>query len=62
MVSEAKRNRVVAAPLKVARNEWDSAENAFHRADIECWKPLGGRPLVNHGDTAAITIPLHGTV
>ncbi len=31
--------------------------NVFHGADIECWK-LGGRLLVNHGNTA----PLHETV
>ena len=57
MLSEAERNSVVTVPLKVARNEGDSPENVFHGADIECWK-LGGRPLVNHGDTA----PLHETV
>ena len=57
MLSEAERNSVVTVPLKVARNQGDSPENVFHGADIECWK-LGGRPLVNHGDTA----PLHETV
>ncbi len=57
MLSEAERNSVVTVPLTVAQNEWDSPENVFHWADIECWK-LGGRPLVNHGDTP----PLHETV
>ncbi len=56
-MTQRMRSSVVKVPFEVAQQQWDTAKNVFHRADLECWK-LGGSPLVQHGNV----IPLHEAV